>query len=448
MQSRLVSPKPASSNMRIVWLLTGSLALMMTGYGIVFPVFARRLTELGSGVEALGLMSVAFAVGQLIAAPGLGALADRIGRRPLILLALASVIFANIAYLLADSVSLFMVTRFLVGVLSAGLLPAAMAIVGDIVPADQRARWSGTLMGGYGVGFIFGPTLGGVLYDSSGFAMPFLVSAALGVVGFALTLAWLPETRPARAPQRGAVRATAPGLAGLRSLPRPLSVLATLLVLDFLAVFLFAFVEPQLAFYLYDDLGFSTTSFGLIVGAYGLAMVIGQATLGHAADRWGRRLPIALGLLLLTSFYGGLVVLTQLWPLVLATLVAGIGGALVNPSLSAAYLDITPPADRSKIMGLKGSAAALGGVAGPLLVAVASSWIPPQGIFAVSAGLAILAAMVALLVLRDQMDASRSTAAVTASAGKNDSIASSATVMSTGVPKLATMLKNANSPSP
>ena len=64
-----------------------------------------------------------------------------------------------------------------------------------------------------------------------------------------------------------------------------------------LSVVLFAFVEPQLAFYLYDSLGFSTTSFGLIVGAYGLALVIGQATLGRAADRFGRRLPIAAGLL-------------------------------------------------------------------------------------------------------------------------------------------------------
>ncbi|HEY3058462.1 MAG TPA: hypothetical protein VGL99_05755 [Chloroflexota bacterium] len=59
----------AAGNKRIVWLLTGSLALLMTGYGMVFPVFARRLAELGAGVDALGYMAVAFAVGQLIAGP-------------------------------------------------------------------------------------------------------------------------------------------------------------------------------------------------------------------------------------------------------------------------------------------------------------------------------------------------------------------------------------------
>ncbi len=388
--------------MRIVWLLTGSLALLMTGYGVVFPVFARRLAELGSGVEALGLMSMAFAIGQFVAAPFMGALADRIGRRPLILVALASVIAANIAYLLADSVGMFMATRFAVGALSAGLLPAAMAVVGDIVPSDQRARWSGTLMGGYGVGFIFGPTLGGVLYDSSGFATPFLVSAALGALGLVLAFAWLPETRPSASVQRGRVKTAAPSLTALRALPRPLKILLTLLVLDFLSVFLFAFIEPQLAFYLYDDLHFSTASFGLIVGAYGLAMVAGQATLGRVADRIGRRLPIALGLLLGTSFYGGLVLLTQLGPLLVATLVAGLGAALAGPSLSAVYLDITSEEHRSKIMGLKGSAAALGGVAGPLLVAVASQWLPAQAIFGVSASLAVLGAVIALVVLRDR----------------------------------------------
>jgi MFS family permease len=131
-------------------------------------------------------------------------------------------------------------------------------------------------------------------------------------------------------------------------------------------------------------------------------MVSGQATLGRVADRFGRRLPIAAGMLLVTSFYAGLVMMTQLGPLLAATLVAGIGAALMGPSLSAAYLDITSEEHRSQVMGLKGSAAALGGVAGPLLVAVASQFLTAQGIFSVSAVLAVLGALLALVVLRDR----------------------------------------------
>src|SRR5262249_45378931 len=84
-----------------------------------------------------------------------------------------------------------------------------------------------------------------------------------------------------------------------------------------------------------------------------------------------------------------------------ATLFAGLGAALVGPSLGAAYLDITEDAHRSRIMGLKGAAAALGGVAGPLLVAVASRFLPPQAIFGVSAAMAVFGALIALVALRD-----------------------------------------------
>ncbi len=71
------------------------------------PVFARRLGEFGAGVEALGMMTVSFALAQLIASPFLGTLADRYGRRPLILLALGSFIVVNIGYLLAPSTAAF-----------------------------------------------------------------------------------------------------------------------------------------------------------------------------------------------------------------------------------------------------------------------------------------------------------------------------------------------------
>jgi MYXO-CTERM domain-containing protein len=88
---------------RILLLLAGSVALMMTGYGIVFPIFGKRLGELGAGVETLGSMSMAFAVAQLLLAPVLGSATDRFGRRPIILLALVGFAMANVGFLLVDS---------------------------------------------------------------------------------------------------------------------------------------------------------------------------------------------------------------------------------------------------------------------------------------------------------------------------------------------------------
>jgi DHA1 family tetracycline resistance protein-like MFS transporter len=333
-------------------LLAASVGLMMTGYGIVMPVFARRLDELGAGVAALGFMTMAFALAQFALAPFMGNLADRFGRRPLVLLALAGVLATNIAYLLTASVESYIVTRFLQGALGAGLLPASIAVVGDNFPAEKRGRWAGLLMGSYGAGFIFGPALGGALYDRLGFVAPFGVSAGMALVGLLLAAVLVPETRPpivqSEDSKKGSAQERRPTLA---SVPRPLRVFFALLALDF-TVF-FAFVEPEMVFYFYDRLGFSTTQFGLLVGGYGLAMVAGQTTLGGQSDRFWRRPTIATGFALNAVFYLGLTSFDRFGLLLLLALSAGLGNALATPALSASYLDITEERHRSSVLGIK-----------------------------------------------------------------------------------------------
>lgn len=170
-------------------------------------------------------------------------------------------------------------------------------------------------------------------------------------------------------------------------------------MLDFVAVFGFAFIEPQMVFYLYNTLAFSTAQFGLMVSGYGLTMLFGKAALGQLGDRFGKRLLIAVSFLLNSSLYLGLLLVHQFGWLIL---VAGLGSSLVTPALSAFYLDITAQEHRSRIMGMKESVAALGGVAGPLLVALLSRWIPPQGIFALAGIVIVLAVILALVVLSPQ----------------------------------------------
>ncbi|MCJ7624046.1 MAG: MFS transporter, partial [Anaerolineaceae bacterium] len=101
---------------RILFLLTACVALMMTGVGIIRAIFARRLGEFGEGVEALGLMTMSFALAQFIASPFMGTLADRIGRRPLVLIALLAFTATNIGYLFTDSAAVFITVRALGGI--------------------------------------------------------------------------------------------------------------------------------------------------------------------------------------------------------------------------------------------------------------------------------------------------------------------------------------------
>ena len=383
---------------RVLFLLAASIALMMTGYGIVLPVFAKRLGELGSGVAALGLMSMSFAFAQFLLSPFLGTFADRFGRKPLILLALAGEVIANSAFVLAPSTGWYIAIRLFQGAITAGLLPAVLGVVADTVPEQQRARWTGIVMGSYGAGFIFGPAIGGFLFDHWGFVAPFAVSATLALIALLLAFVLVPETRSVLA---GAQEQQPSG--GLRrslaSLPQPLSLFGTLLLLDFIATFGFAFIEPQMMFYMYNHLLLTPTQLGIIVGGYGLAMLIGQAGLGQLSDRYGRKPLIVLGLLLSGALYPGLIFLQQFGWLFLVAVVSGIGGALMSPALSAAYLDIAAPEHRSQVMGIRGASAALGGVIGPLLVAVVSLWTPPQGIFTIAGGVTLGAVLLAVLVL-------------------------------------------------
>lgn len=385
---------------RVLFLLAACIALMMTGYGIVMPVFAKRIGELGSGVAALGLMTMGFAFAQFLLSPFMGSFADRFGRRPLILIALAGEVVANSAYLFAHLVPLYIAIRFFQGAITAGLLPSALGIVGDKVPEERRAQWTGVIMGSYGAGFIFGPALGGVLFDHWGFAAPFAVSGSLALIALVLALVMVPETRPQRAAKLKLTGALS-GWKGLRAtLPRSLYLFATLLIIDFIATFAFAFIEPQMAFYAYNQLLLSPTQLGIIIGAYGLTMLLGQAFLGNLSDHFGRKPVIIIGLILNSTLYLGLIYLKSFALLLPVAVLAGLGDSLFIPAIAAAYLDIAEPEHQSQVIGIKGSGAALAGVVGPLLVAVISAWTAPQGIFAISVGATLVAIILALVVLK------------------------------------------------
>jgi len=410
--TRVTTSGPSPRRARnITLLLAVSVWIVATGFGIIMPIFARRLGEFGSGVEALALLTMSFALAAFIAAPLMGSLADRIGRRPLILVALASYIAVNIGFLFARSTEVFIAVRVVEGALTAGFMPAAIGMVADIFPERRRAQWVAILMASMGAGIIFGPVVGGVLYDGWGFKAPFIVSAVMASISLVAATVLVPETRTREVRRRDELlrqRSTAKSPDQQKgsfwvllwaSLPRPLHLFATLLLLDFILIFGFTYIEPQMIFYFYGDLGWTTIQFGGVVAAFGLALVFGQIVLARWSDKFGRKPVIVVGALLFTSLPLALAYVTSFLPMVLFAVSAGLGVALITPALSAFYLDITTEQHRARIIGIKSSAASLGGVAGPLVLVGVSAFATPRGVFLSAAGLLVFSAVLALVGL-------------------------------------------------
>lgn len=386
------------SSPAVLAALASCMALQMTGFVMILPLFARRFENFGAGVEALGISAMAYALTSTFAAPFIGTLADRFGRRPIILLSLAAYVLAFSGYLFAASAWLLILFRGLAGVFTAGLLPAMTSIVGDLAPVNRRAQWIGIVNGGASAGWIVGPILGGMLYDRYGYVVPFAISIAMAFGALLLAAFLIPETYiPAARP----VHLRHPWMRVFQLLPaRPIFFL--LLIITFGVMFAWAFIEPQFMFYAYDDLSWTSSQLGLIMSTYGVSFMLGEFALGQLSDRLGRKPVLVLGLALFSLQFVGLVVFRDTAWIIVSFLLAGLGNALYDPALSALILDMTPPEHSAGMMGLKGTAGSIGNLLGPGLVVLFTPMMSPRAIFLAAAALVIVLVVASGLVLRPQ----------------------------------------------
>lgn len=379
----MMSPQTTPQSPRILVALALCMALQMTGFVMILPLFARRFESFGAGVEALGMSAMAYALTSTITAPFIGMLADRFGRRPIILLSLGAYAVAFSGYLFATSAWLLILFRGLAGVFTAGLVPAITSSVGDLAPENQRAQWIGIVNGGASAGWIIGPVLGGMLYDRFGYVVPFAAAITMAVATLLVAVFLIPETYNAAAragrPRRG-------WMYGLRALPAP-STFFLLMLISFGVMFAWAFIEPQFMFYAYDHLSWTSSQLGLVMSMFGLACTFGEFSLGQLSDRLGRKPVLVLGLALFSAQFVGLVIFRDVSWIVVSFIVAGLGNAIFDPALSALLLDITPPEHTGSIMGIKGTVGSIGNMLGPALVVMFTPVASPQVVFLISAAL-------------------------------------------------------------
>lgn len=357
----------AQAGSRAVTFLTALVLIDTIGFGIVIPVTPALIMDL-AGVDVSeaavvgGWLFFSFAITQFLAAPILGNLSDRHGRRPVLLLSLA---MFGVDYLLmgfAPTLALLFVGRVLAGIPGASYTPA-FAYVADVTAPEDRAKRFGLLGAAFGVGFILGPALGGLL-AGLGPRAPFFAAAALAFANLVFGFFALPESLPSERRRAFSWRRANPaGALGHLRGHKGLLALASV----FLLVGLASQVYPTVwSFYTIHRFGWTEALVGMSLAFAGVVMAVGQGGLtGILLPRLGEWRAAIVGIAASALGFLGFAFATQTW-MMFAWLTTSLLAGLGMPALSSLMSRKVPPDQQGELQGANASLMSLASVLGPL----------------------------------------------------------------------------------
>jgi len=330
----------------------------LIGFGIIIPLLPFYAETFGASPLVIGLLFAVFSLCQLVAAPALGHLSDRYGRRPILVFSLAGTVVSFVMLAVAHSVTMLFVARIVDG-LSGGNISTARAYVADVTEPKDRARAYGLIGAAFGLGFILGPALSGVLARIS-YTAPIWAAVVITTVATAMAWLWLPET---------VHRAQAGTGNPFRYLPalirRPL--VRRVLCVDFMYWFAFAVFQTTFALFAARRFGFDAPKTGYFFAAFGvLGAVIQGGLIRPIVRRLGDRPTFILGL----GFGAlGLVACTfahsvAMFAIALVPLAFGIGFG--HPTVSSLVSFVARADEQGRVQGAAGAFESLGRTIGPV----------------------------------------------------------------------------------
>ena len=351
-------PRSSSAGLGVIFL---TVLLDLLGFGIVIPILPLYAERLHASDFQTGILLAIYSVMQLLFAPVWGRLSDRAGRRPVLLISILGSCGSQLGYALAPSFWWLVVARGFAGVCGANIT-AAQAYIADVTDESRRAAGMGMLGAAMGLGFIFGPAVGGFLSQRSP-SLPFFVAAALAFVNFLSALAILKEPRSASERTRARTLTWA-GLVRTATTPR----LATLMLLFFVITFGFANLEATFSLFLERRFAYGRREASYMFTYIGVLMVIVQGGfVRRLVPRFGEKKLIVVGTLLMgVGFFFTHEAFTLRW-LLAAIAVTAIGNGLNTPSLSSLISRAASGAHQGGVLGVSQSMGALARVVGPLV---------------------------------------------------------------------------------
>lgn len=340
----------------------------LVGFGIIIPLLPFFGEHFSASPAMVGLLMAVYSLTQFIAAPFWGRMSDRVGRRPVLLITLGGAALSYVLLGFANSLMMLFLARGLGGFM-AGNISTAFAYVADITTPENRSRGMGAIGAAFGLGFIAGPAIGGILAGpdplNADFRTPSLAAAGLSLTALIMALFLLKESLSVEIRKRLAETPAKNRRQQFReALARP--GVGLLIALSFLATFVFAGMETTFAMWSERRMGWGPQQNGYLFAFVGILSALVQGGLiGKLAKRFGETNLVIQGAAALALGMFLIPFTTSLPTLLGAMVIVAYGFSIITPSLNS-LLSLQVGADeQGGVMGVGRSATTMARVMGP-----------------------------------------------------------------------------------
>ncbi len=413
----LASPPPAPGPSRsALFVLFGVVFINLVGFGIVVPLLPFYGQTLDAPPWQVALMFSAYSLGQFVAEPFWGRLSDRIGRKPVLLMTVIANAVGYLALAFVPNIWLAIAVRLFTG-LGAGNISTVQGYVADVTPPELRAGRMGLIGAAFGLGFIVGPGMGGLLtrpeLGTLGYQMPIFVAAGLCVLAALGVFFLLKESRARADP----AAKRPPFLNGVHDAVRS-PVISRVLLVTLIYMAGFSGMESTFGFWTENRYGWGAREVGFSFMAVGIVSTVCQALVaGRLARRFGEARVLAVGCLIFGAGLVAQVLVSRLIPVDAAWIVAvsgrsivlhgdllvpavmafgALGMAITMPNISALISRSVDPDRQGAMLGLNMAASSIARIFGPIVAGLLFSRVGHDWPFLIGAALTVPAAVMAI----------------------------------------------------
>ncbi len=350
-------------------LIFATIFLDLLGVGILVPVIPFLVRQFDSDALTVGLLALSFSAAQFLFAPALGVWSDRYGRRPVLLISLFGTSAGYFLFGFAGSLLLLFIARIIDGA-TGGNISTAQAYIADISPPEDRAKNFGLVGAAFGLGFIIGPALGGLLAHIS-LSAPAYCAGILTLITVVLSYFFLPETLPAdaRSTARIGLREVSPFTQGVAALRHP--ALMPLMIALFFLNFAFSGLQTNFAVFTFERLGMGPEANAMVFAYIGVIAVLMQGVIVRRLSKiFEDRSLAAAGLFVMALGFLATAFAYDYFMIYLGATLTSAGSGLTTPTLTSMLSQEVSPREQGWVLGASQSFASLARIAGPVWAGV------------------------------------------------------------------------------